>query len=52
MDSMFQHELKKIRNNDSGEYIRFQVEFEQNMDTVLIEGVDSPSESRNFIFLV
>ena len=35
MDSKFQHELEKIRNNESGEPTTFQVEFERNMETKL-----------------
>ncbi len=35
MDSKFEHELEKIRNNESGERIRYQIEFEQNMETKL-----------------
>ncbi len=35
MDSKFHHELEKIQNNESGERITFQVEFERNMETKL-----------------
>ena len=36
-DSKFRHELEKIRNNESGECTKFQVEFERNMETRLEE---------------
>jgi hypothetical protein len=43
MDSKFQHEVEKIRNNESGERTKFQVEFERSMETKL-EGWKLPSE--------
>ena len=33
MDSKFRHELKKIRNNESGDCTKFQVEIERNLET-------------------
>ncbi len=37
MDSKFRHELEKIRNNESGERTKFQVEIERNLETMLEE---------------
>ena len=37
MDSKFRHELEKIRNNESGELTKFQVEIEGNLETKLEE---------------
>ena len=37
MASKFRHELEKIRNNESGECTKFQVESERNMETRLEE---------------
>ena len=33
IDSKFRHELEKIRNNESGEFTKFQVEIERNLET-------------------
>ena len=32
MDSKFRHELEKIRNNESGDRTKFQVEIERNLE--------------------
>ena len=37
MDSKFRHEMEKIRNNESGESTKFQVEIERNLETKLEE---------------
>jgi hypothetical protein len=37
MDSKFRRELEKIRNNESGERTKFQVEIERNLETKLEE---------------